>query len=58
MLKFIVLKGLIEIDKKDLKKAINQLGRVRKSPVLDPIDKKTIERIRKKLYNKCNDKKE
>ena len=45
------------MDKKDLKKAINQLGRVRKSPVLDPLDKKTIETIRKKLYNKHNEKK-
>ena len=49
---------MIKIDKKELNKAINQLGRVRKSPALDPLDKKTIERIRKKLYNKCNDKKE
>ena len=46
------------MDKKDLKKAINQLGRVRKSPALDPLDKKTIETIRRKLYNKCNDKKQ
>ena len=46
------------MDKKELKKAINQLGRIRKSPILDPLDKKTIERIRKKLYNKANDKKE
>lgn len=46
------------MDKKELKKAINQLGRVRKSPVLDPLDKKQIESIRKKLYNKSNDKKE
>ena len=46
------------MDKKDLKKAINQLGRVKKSPVLDPLDKKTIEAIRKKLYKKAIDKKE
>ena len=46
------------MDKKELKKAINQLGRVRKSPALDTLDKKQIEVIRKKLYNKCNDKKE
>ena len=46
------------MDKKELKKAINQLGRVKKSPVLDPLEKKTIEKIIKKLYNKCNDKKE
>ena len=44
------------MDKKEIKKAINQLGRVRKNQALDPIDKKTIERIRKKLYNKINDK--
>ena len=46
------------MDKKDLKKAINQLGRVRKSPALDPLDKRTIEAIRKKLYKKADDKKE
>ena len=46
------------MNKKEVKKAINQLGRVKKSPVLDPLDKKTIERIRKRLYNKCIDKKE
>ena len=39
------------MDKKEIKKAINQLGRVRKNPALDPLDKKTIETIRKKLYN-------
>ena len=42
------------MDKKELKKAINQLGRVRKSPALDPLDKKTIESIREKLYKKEN----
>ena len=57
MLKFIASRGSIRMDEKDLKKAINQLGRVRKSPALDPLDKKAIERIRKKLYNKCNDEK-
>lgn len=46
------------MNKKDYQKIINQLGRVKKSHVLDPLDKKTIEKIRKKLYNKCNDKKE
>lgn len=57
MSKFIVLKGLIKIDKKELKKAINQLGRIKKSRALDPLDKKTIERIRKKLYTKINNNK-
>lgn len=54
------MKGSTKMDKKELKKAINQLGRVKKSSALDPIDKKTIERIRKKLYNKLekNTKKE
>ena len=46
------------MDKKELKKAINQLGRVKKSPALDPLDKKTIEALRRKLYKKTSDKKE
>ena len=52
------MKGSTKMDKKELNKAINQLGRVRKSPVLDPLDKKTIEAIRKKLYKKADDKKQ
>ena len=48
------MKGMECMDKKELKKAINQLGRVKKSPALDPLDKKTIEAIRNKLYKKEN----
>ena len=46
------------MDKKEIKKAINQLGRVKKSTALDPLEKKTIEAIRKKLYKKADDRKE
>lgn len=41
---------------KELKKAINQLGRIKKSPALDARDKKIIEDLRQKLYNKLNNK--
>lgn len=42
---------------KELKKAINQLGRIKKSPALDARDKKIIEDLRQKLYNELDNKK-
>lgn len=42
------------MNKKEFNKAINQLGRVKKSFALDAADKKAIENIRQKLYNKLN----
>ena len=45
-------KGNNYMNEKDLNRTINQLGRIRKSIVLDYEDVKKIESIRKKLFDK------
>ena len=49
---------MYKMDKKETKKAINQLGRVKKSIAITQEDKQKIEAIRQKLYNQLEIKKQ